>query len=121
MLNTQLILDRISEINTSLERLEKIGDNELNNFLENHDSQDIASYRLLIVIESCISICQHLTAKLLKKSPESYANCFEMLADHEIISKDLSLKLQNMARFRNMLVHIYWNIDYKQVYAIIKT
>jgi len=117
MLNTQLILDRISEINTSLERLEIIGENELEEFLGNLDYQDIASYRLLIVIESCISICQHLTAKLLKKAPESYANCFEMLSDQDIISKDLSFKLQNMARFRNMLVHIYWNIDYNRFMA----
>jgi uncharacterized protein YutE (UPF0331/DUF86 family) len=26
-----------------------------------------------------------------------------------------------MARFRNLLVHVYWKIDYVQVYEIIST
>jgi uncharacterized protein YutE (UPF0331/DUF86 family) len=29
--------------------------------------------------------------------------------------------LQQMVRFRNLLVHMYWKIDYEQVYDIITT
>jgi len=32
----------------------------------------------------------------------------------------LAEKLADMARFRNMLVHIYWKIDDKKVYEIMK-
>ncbi|THJ16497.1 MAG: DUF86 domain-containing protein [Nitrospira sp. CG24B] len=30
-------------------------------------------------------------------------------------------RLQQMARFRNLLVHVYWKIDYGQVYDVITT
>jgi uncharacterized protein YutE (UPF0331/DUF86 family) len=38
-----------------------------------------------------------------------------------MIPADLSDRLQRMARFRNLLVHVYWKIDYGQVYDIIAT
>ena len=101
-------------------RLRKITDISLDEFLKNDDLKDIASFRLIKLLESSISICQHLSAKILKKAPESYSNCFEMLSEANIINVDLSEKLQQMARFRNMLIHVYWNIDYRQVYEIIK-
>lgn len=37
-----------------------------------------------------------------------------------IIDEDFSNSLKKMAKFRNKLVHIYWEIDDKMVYDIIK-
>jgi hypothetical protein len=37
-----------------------------------------------------------------------------------LIPADLSDRLQQTARFRNLLVHIYWKIDYGQVYEILQ-
>jgi uncharacterized protein YutE (UPF0331/DUF86 family) len=33
---------------------------------------------------------------------------------------DLSTRLQQMARFRNLLVHVYWEIDYGRVFDVIE-
>ena len=38
----------------------------------------------------------------------------------KIISAGLSENLQKMARFRNLLVHMYWRIDYEHVFAILQ-
>jgi uncharacterized protein YutE (UPF0331/DUF86 family) len=53
--------------------------------------------------------------------PEEYAGCFSSLEKAGIIPTELSGRLQQMARFRNLLVHVYWKIDYVQVYEIIST
>jgi uncharacterized protein YutE (UPF0331/DUF86 family) len=37
-----------------------------------------------------------------------------------MISQDLSANLQRMARFRNMLVHVYWKVDYDQLYRALQ-
>ena len=68
----------------------------------------IASYRLLIAIEAALNLCYHVAAKRLKKVPEEYAECFAILSDAGIIPVDLSERLQKTARFRNLLVHMYW-------------
>lgn len=120
-LNQELIRKRCQEISESVKRLEKIRNDAKNNFLNNQDTQDIACYRLLVAIEAALGICYHIAAKKLKKVPEQYSECFALLEDADIISSGLSENLQKMARFRNLLVHMYWKVDYEAVYQIIRS
>jgi len=118
-LNQELILTRCQEIEESLQRLATIKDRPREVFLSDRDLQDIASFRLLVAIEAALGLCYHVAAKRLKKVPEEYAECFAILAEAGIIPNDLSGKLQKTARFRNLLVHMYWKIDYNTVYDIL--
>lgn len=45
---------------------------------------------------------------------------FKILKEEEIIGKELAIKLEDMARFRNLLVHRYGEVDNKRVLEIIK-
>ena len=119
-LNEELIRSRCQEIAESLVRLERIGEKTKEVFLNDCDAQDIASYRLLVAIEAALNLCYHIAAKRLKKVPEDYAECFAILSEAGIIPMELSERLQKMARFRNLLIHMYWKIDYSTVYDIIK-
>jgi len=119
-LNQELIRTRCQEIEESLNRLEGIKVRPKEDFLKDQDAQDIACYRLLVAIEAALGLCYHVSAKHLKKVPEGYAECFANLADAGIIPTDLSENLQKMARFRNLLVHMYWKVDYATLYELIQ-
>ena len=88
-------------------------------FLANEDAQDIARSRLLTAIEAALNICFHLSAKKLALVPEGYAECFLTLGKAGLIEPSLAKRLGTMAGFRNRLVHVYWDVDYGQVYDII--
>jgi uncharacterized protein YutE (UPF0331/DUF86 family) len=119
-LNKELIQKRCEEIAESLDRLEEIKKVKKDEFLKDRDLLDIACYRLLIAIEASLSLCYHISAKKLKKVPKEYAECFEILSEQKIISNELGNELIKMARFRNMLVHVYWKIDYQIIFDIIQ-
>jgi uncharacterized protein YutE (UPF0331/DUF86 family) len=120
-LNEVLIMKRCQEISDSLERLEQIKRSSREEFLENRDFQDIASYRLLVAIEAALNLCYHVAAKKLKKAPTEYAECFGILGEGGIIPKDLALELKKLARFRDMLDHMYWKIDYGSMFDILNS
>jgi uncharacterized protein YutE (UPF0331/DUF86 family) len=119
-LNPELIRTRCREIEESLARLEKIKTTNKDDFLKDRDLQDIACYRLLVAIEAALGLCYHVSAKQLKKVPEEYAECFAILSDAQIIPKDLSENLQEMARFRNLLVHMYWKVELETILDLIR-
>ncbi len=119
-LNEELIKTRCQEIEECLGRLERIGGKPKEEFLRDQDLKDIACYRLLVAIEAALGLCYHVSAKRLKKVPEGYAECFSILSDSGIIPSDLSERLQKMARFRNLLVHMYWKVDYNTLYEMIQ-
>ncbi|WP_143727287.1 DUF86 domain-containing protein, partial [Methanoculleus chikugoensis] len=54
------------------------------------------------------------------RKPFTYRETFEVLAGEGVIPEPLARDLSNLAGFRNVLVHIYWNLDLKQVYAILQ-
>ena len=81
---------------------------------------DAAKYRLLVAIEAAISICTHLAARLAQSTPDSYAQCFEILASANILSPELAERLGQMARFRNLLVHLYREVDDSRVWEILQ-
>lgn len=120
-LNPDLIRARCAEIDSSLARLEEFRRLSRDQFVSSQDTLDVACYRLLIAIEAALALCFHVSAKRLHQVPEEYAGCFSGLERAGLIPVDLSGRLQQMARFRNLLVHVYWKIDYGQVYDVIAT
>ena len=45
---------------------------------------------------------------------------FKVLKEEEVIGKELATRLEDMARFRNLLVHRYGEVDDKRVLELIK-
>ena len=119
-LNLDLIQSRFHDIEESLARLEQIKALSEGDFLADQDTLDVACYRLLVAIEAALQICFHISAHRLKHVPEEYAECFALLEQAGLLPQELSQSLQRMARFRNMLVHVYWTVDYGQVYRILQ-
>jgi uncharacterized protein YutE (UPF0331/DUF86 family) len=62
-----------------------------------------------------------VSARHLRQVPEDYAGCFAGLARAGVIPEALSGRLQQMAKFRNVRVHVYWNLDYGRVFDSIET
>jgi uncharacterized protein YutE (UPF0331/DUF86 family) len=118
--NRELIKKRAIEVKRSQEELGVIASRGREKFLSDHEIIDSVKYKLLVAIEASLSICNHIAARYAKKVPESYAECFLVLADSGIISKELSERLARMADFRDMLVHRYWEVDNEKLFSIIK-
>ena len=118
-LNPDLIRTRCTEIEESVSRLERLHGLSRGAFLADQDTLDLTCYRLLVAIEAALALCYHVSAKRLHLVPEEYAECFANLRDAGIIPADLTERLQQMARCRNLLIHMYWKIDYGQVYDIL--
>lgn len=78
---------------------------------------------LQLAIETCINIGNRVLALEQKRQllnvPETYAEIFENLAKIGFIPDEFAASLINMARFRNLLVHMYWEIDPEKVYGLL--
>ena len=89
-------------------------------FLKNSALHDLAERYLHLLTESLIDIGNHLVADQNLGSPGSYREIFQKLDEAEIISEELSLKLQDWTGYRNILVHGYLKVDHSVAYEIIK-
>lgn len=85
-------------------------------YLNSRDLQSIVERRLQTAIESAINIGNHIIARLGLRPPQDYAHVFQILGEAGVLSAEMAQRMMDMARFRNLLVHVYWEIDHKRVY-----
>jgi uncharacterized protein YutE (UPF0331/DUF86 family)/predicted nucleotidyltransferase len=85
-------------------------------YLSSRDLQAIVERRLQTAIESCINIGNHLIARSSLRPPQDYGDVFRVLGEYQILPLSLAEQMIDMARFRNLLVHIYWEIDHQKVF-----
>ncbi len=109
-----------SEVFSSLDMLKELSILSKDDFLEDKFKVASAKYFLIVSIEATIDMCNHLISRNRFRIPESYADTFKVMAECGVISGDLMEKLIEMAKFRNRLVHIYWEVDEEVIYEIIK-
>lgn len=67
-----------------------------------------------------MDLCNHLISYNGFRSPQDYADTFEILKEQGIFDEFLTLRLKAMARFRNRLVHLYWEVDNQTLYKILQ-
>lgn len=76
------------------------------------------SGRLAIVIEACLDIGHHVISREGLRRPGDYREVFGILREAGIIDGELGRRLEEMASFRNRLIHAYLDIEPSRVYDI---
>ena len=77
-------------------------------------------HAMLVSVQSSIDIATEIIAMKGLRRPQSYRDTFGILAEEGILSPELARPLADLAGFRNVLVHIYWDLDLVQVYGILQ-
>jgi len=119
--NPERVRKMVSSMRVAVRQLSDLSVLEENVFL--NDSHKIASakYNFIIAIKAAIDMGNHIISQDGFRAPEDYADIFTVLGEYEVVDKQFVNELRNMARFRNRLVHIYWEVDDKQVYKIMQS
>jgi uncharacterized protein YutE (UPF0331/DUF86 family) len=115
------ITSLVSELRKSTERLKSLAKLSQEDFISDPDKIGSAKYHFIVAIESCIDMSNHIIARNGYRVPEDYADTFSVMAEVGAIDKTFARELKNMAKFRNRLVHLYWEVDDKQLHGILQT
>ena len=109
-----------SELRNSAQRLSALGKLSREEFTGDPDKVGSAKYHLIVAIEICIDICTHLISRNGYRVPEDYGDTFMVMSEAGALDPAFSEELKKMAKFRNRLVHLYWQVDDKQVHDILQ-
>lgn len=112
------LLDRIAEEEAHLERLASFSDDEL---LDDHDRMHAVKYGFVVAIEAAIDAGRHIIASEGLRPPDSFSAVFDVLVDAGYLSAGTAAAMARAARFRNLLVHQYADVDDRRVIAFLRT
>ena len=110
----------VSELRKSVARLTDIAKLPQDEFLNDPDKIGSTKYHFIVAIESSIDMCNHIISRNGYRVPEDYGDTFRVMGEVGALDTDFSDDLRNMAKFRNRLVHLYWEVDDQQLYEILQ-
>jgi len=89
-------------------------------FLSSPDKVGNAKYHFVIAIECCIDIANHIIASENYRFPKDNADSFTALEENGVFDSRVADELRAMARFRNRLVHLYWDVDDRRIHEYLQ-
>jgi uncharacterized protein YutE (UPF0331/DUF86 family) len=114
----ELIATRVAKIREQLRHLARLDTLAREDFIASPVEQHAVERELQIVIEACLDIGHHVISREGLRRPGDYRDVFAVLHEAGIIETDLGRRLEEMASFRNRLVHGYLAVDPARVYEI---
>lgn len=120
MIDKEKIESLFNELDKYLKELSELSSLPVSEYLSNSRNVYSGRYLLQIAVETCINIGNHIISRQELGVPKEYADTFRILQSNNIIPQQLLETLVLMTRFRNRVVHLYWDIDDKLVFEIIK-
>lgn len=79
-----------------------------------------AERTIQIAIEACLDLGHHVIADEGYREPRDNRDVFRVLTEAGILPSPLLPNLENMASFRNLIVHSYGSIDDRLVHGILQ-
>jgi len=119
-LEREVIEGKFDVIDRNLRFLEEIKTMSPHQFAESYRDIQAAKYSLLEIMEACIDIANYIISVKGFRRAEEYSEMFKVLKEEGVIGKELATKLEDMARFRNLLVHRYGEVNNRRVLEIVK-
>lgn len=120
MIDREVLEKKMDMIEEGLAYLRKARKLERAELLGSFEKTQAAKHTLQETIEACLDIANHLLAAMGLPRSETYSGMFHVLGKEGLLSPALADRLAEMARFRNLLVHRYAEVDNERVYEILQ-
>jgi len=118
------ILEQLKLLNRYVQYLTEIAQSNRSAFIDDFIVRAAAERYLQLAIECCINTGNRILSVIQMKepvsTPETYADIVYQLGKLGILPEDFVETMIRMVRFRNRIVHMYWDIDPEQLYDILQ-
>lgn len=118
--DVEIVRDRLNRVRRYVGELQNFAKIDEADFLANVERQYAVLHALQLSIEACIEVAIHICSTDGLGVAASYAEAFDALERAGILDAGLAEDARAMARFRNRIVHFYWDVSLKDVYRILQ-
>ena len=120
MVDREVFDRRLARLELLLGELRKMASVDAQVFLGDTGLQAQVERWTHLAVESCLDLANHLIADRGWPTTGTYRGAFELLAQRGVIEPELARKMAGWAGLRNILVHMYLDIDHQRLLDIVR-
>ncbi len=111
MVDRTLVLRKLADLDEYGGQIAEYAEVTADRYRADWKVQRIVERTLQMMIETCLDIAGHIIADEGLRVPDSYADMFRILQEKGVLGEELGPAMEQMARFRNLVVHQYQKLD----------
>jgi uncharacterized protein YutE (UPF0331/DUF86 family) len=111
----EVIEKKVTRASAWLDDAEALTSRPGEEFLSDVKVRDLASFYIFLTIQECIDLAAHWVAEAGWSAPDDAASLFDVLADREVIDRDLATSLRGAVGLRNRIAHGYASVDHARM------
>jgi len=116
VLKTDIILDRLKELDRVLEELSRYRSKSVAQLKTSLSLRWTVERGLIAAVNLVFDIADRILGGHFSVYPDTYEDSLSSLTQKQVIPRELYLKLKGLGGFRNILVHDYLKIDLTEVH-----
>ena len=116
----QVIESRIAIIEKNLTYLAQIPQADFEAFQSDFRNLEAAKHLLQTAVEAMVDICAHMVSRLRLQVPGNGRQLVQALANAGYLPPEHVPLYLRMIRFRNLVVHLYGEVDNQEIYNILQ-
>jgi uncharacterized protein YutE (UPF0331/DUF86 family) len=110
---------RLAKLEELLAKLRALGATPRSTYLESEGLRAQSERWLQLAAECSLDLAHQLIAERGWKTPATYREAFEILRSERVLDADLASDMQGWAGLRNILTHLYLDIDHERLHEIL--
>lgn len=120
MVDRERVVQRLGFLGRMIAELERVRACGREAYPAHADARLATERRLQLAEQACIDIATHLLSELNVRMANEYAGLFPTLAEAGVLDRQLAERLAAAARQRNVLVHLYLDVDDEKVWEALE-
>ena len=120
MVDRDALSSRLSALESYLAELRSFQRLSREEFVREPAFHHLAERYLHLACESVLDVAHHVIADQGFRQAKGYKDTMDVLREENLIDADLAERLKGWMGFRNVLVHLYLEIDHGRSYDAIK-
>lgn len=112
---------RLRRLEKLIEDLEAIRREGEETYLADTRLRMATERQLELAVQICVDIGAQLVMERSVRAPENYADVFKVMAEAGLLPVELADRLGAAAKQRNLLVHLYLEIDDRAVFSSLES
>ena len=120
MVDGTLMLRKLTQLEEYISQIEEYRSLSVEQYKDDWKLQRIIERTLQMMIKTCVDIAGHIISDSKYRIPDSYADSFRVLSENKIIAAELCKTMEQISKFRNVVVHHYDRVDAEIVVGILR-
>ncbi len=121
MVDREVFDRRLGKLEELLRRLRSLAQRDRQEFLSQATLRASAERWLHLAAECTLDLAHHLIAERGWKTPATYREAFQILRDEGVLTAEMAKEMEAWAGLRNVLVHLYLEVDPDRLFEILRT